>query len=312
MIDLLYKDITYDIRGACFWVYKEFGGAFKEKIIERALAEELKKRKRDVETQKKIDIYYLSKKVGCYVPDMIVDSKVLTEIKCKEFLTKQDIDQFWKYLKGSQYKVGLLINFGPKGLEIKRVVYDTARNKTSNKARSAAGLRRRSAHRSESKGFTLLELLLYIGMVAFIVLAIISFVFMLLQSRTKNQTVAEVEQQGMQVVQLITQTIRNAESINSPAQSSSDTSLSLDVVNAGDDPTIFDFSEGTIKITEGAGSAVSLINSRVVASDLTFENLSRSNTPGTIRLQFTLTHINPENKNEYDYTKTFYSNASLR
>ena len=65
------------------------------------------------------------------MPDVIVDDAVLVEIKSKELLTAEDYDQFWKYLKGSKYKVGLLVNFGPKELEIKRVVYDSAREKVS-------------------------------------------------------------------------------------------------------------------------------------------------------------------------------------
>jgi len=127
MDDFLYKDITYDIRGACFWVWKEFRGAFKESVIDKALTKELTKRGRKVDNQKRIDIFYDNEKVGTYIPDKIIDDKVLLELKCKQFITKQDIDQFWKYLKGSHYKLGLLINFGPKNLEIKRVVYDTAR-----------------------------------------------------------------------------------------------------------------------------------------------------------------------------------------
>ena len=126
MDDFLYKDITYDIRGACFWVWKEFRGAFKESVIDKALTKELTKRGRKVDNQKRIDVFYDNEKVGTYIPDKIIDDKVLLELKCKQFITKQDIDQFWKYLKGSHYKLGLLINFGPKNLEIKRVVYDTA------------------------------------------------------------------------------------------------------------------------------------------------------------------------------------------
>jgi len=63
------------------------------------------------------------------VPDKIINKNILLELKAKPFLAKQDIDQFWKYLKGSKYKLGFLINFGPMKLEIKRVVYDRARKK---------------------------------------------------------------------------------------------------------------------------------------------------------------------------------------
>ena len=123
----MYEDITYQIRGACFWVWKEFGSAHKESIIDKALTEELRKRGLIVDEQRRIDVYYAGKKVGTYVPDKIVNDKIVIELKRKSFLTKQDKEQFWHYLKGSQYKLGLLINFGDKRLEIKRIVYDKAR-----------------------------------------------------------------------------------------------------------------------------------------------------------------------------------------
>ena len=127
--DFLYEKESYQIRGACFEIYKTFGGAFKEKIIDWALTKALKKRGLKIEDQKRIDIYFDGEKVGTYVPDKIINKNILLELKAKPFLAKQDIDQFWKYLKGSKYKLGFLINFGPMKLEIKRVVYDRARKK---------------------------------------------------------------------------------------------------------------------------------------------------------------------------------------
>lgn len=162
------------------------------------------------------------------------------------------------------------------------------------------------------KGFTLIELLLYISISAVILLAISFFLSLLLQSRIKNQTIAEIEQQGLQVIQMITQTARNAEAIILPAQDSSAFSLTLDVIAAANDPTVFDLSSGAIRITEGVGSAIPIINSRITASGLTFQNLSINNTPGTVRIQFTLTHKNSESRNEYSFSKTFIGSAALR
>lgn len=132
--DFLYEKESYEIRGACFDVWKSFGGAFKEKIIDRALTKSLEKKGLKVEEQKRIDIYFEDEKVGIYVPDKIINNCILLEIKAKQFITRQDIDQFWKYLKGSQYKLGFLINFGPDKLTIKRIVYDTARKSFSVKS----------------------------------------------------------------------------------------------------------------------------------------------------------------------------------
>lgn len=161
-------------------------------------------------------------------------------------------------------------------------------------------------------GFTLIELLLYISIASIMLLVISVFLSTLLESRVKNQTIAEVEQQGLQVMQIITQTARNAEAITSPALGASTPSLTLDVIAVVSDPAIFDLASGVIRIKEGAGSATALTNSRVTASALTFQNLSRASTPGTVRIQFTLTHSNPSGRNEYNFSKTFTGSATLR
>ena len=129
--DFLYGDISYKIRGACFEVYGQFGGGFKEKIVDKALTIALKKRDLRVDDQRRITLYYESEKVGTYVPDKIVNNKILLELKCKPFLTQGDKKQFWFYLKGSEYKLGFLINFGPDKLEIQRRIYDKARPRIS-------------------------------------------------------------------------------------------------------------------------------------------------------------------------------------
>ncbi|MFC1622915.1 PilW family protein [Patescibacteria group bacterium] len=170
----------------------------------------------------------------------------------------------------------------------------------------------KSGNKCYKKGFTLVELLLYIGIAGAMMFSLVVFAMTLLQSSVKSQTINEVEQQGTQVMQLVNQTIRNAEGINSPAQGVSASSASFDVVSAGDDPTVFDLSLGVFRIAEGVGSAIDVTNSRVTVSGLSFHNLSRTDTPGVIRVQFTVTHDNPEGRNEYDYSKTFYGTASLR
>lgn len=125
--DFLYEQESYQIRGACFEVWKEFKGMFKESVVDRSLTIAFEERGLRVESQKRINIYFKGKKVGVYIPDKIINNIILIELKSKPFVTKQDIEQFWKYLKGSKYKLGFLVNFSPTELTIKRVVYDTAR-----------------------------------------------------------------------------------------------------------------------------------------------------------------------------------------
>lgn len=159
--------------------------------------------------------------------------------------------------------------------------------------------------KKNQRGFTLIELLLYISIAAIIVFTTASLLQLTLQSRIKNQTIAEVEQEGAQVMQLITQTVRNATAISSPTIGASGTSLSVDT-------TVFDLSSGAVRIKEGVAAAVNLTSSKVTASNLNFQNLSRAGTPNTIRVSFTITYINSSGRNEYDFTKTFYGSAGLR
>ena len=164
-----------------------------------------------------------------------------------------------------------------------------------------------------NSGFTLIELLLYVAVASVMLLVISVFLSTLLESRIKNQTIAEVEQQGLQVMQIITQTARNAEAISDPSAGESANELTLDVVDASKDPTFFELSGGgVLLIKEGVGSQISLTNSRVTMSGFLVSNLSRASTPGTIRIQFTLTHTNPAGRNEYSFTKTFTGSATLR
>ncbi len=162
------------------------------------------------------------------------------------------------------------------------------------------------------KGFTLVELLLYVAIVSLMVSTIVYFSITILEARVKNQTIAEVEQQGVQVMQIIAQTVRNSTDINAPAQGTSAATLSMNTYTGSNNPTIFDVSGGVIRMKEGSGSPVPLTNSRVTVSGLTFQNLSRANTPGVIRVQFTITYINNSGRNEYGFSQVFSGSASLR
>lgn len=162
------------------------------------------------------------------------------------------------------------------------------------------------------RGFTLIELLLYTAIASVMLLVVSAFLSLLLQSRIKNQTIAEVEQQGLQVMETIGQTLRNAETINAPAQGISAPALSVQGIVPANNPTVFNLAIGVIRITEGAGAPVALTNARVIASNIIFQNLTITGTPGTVRIQFTLTHANPSGRNEYLFAKTFIGSATLR
>ena len=128
MTDFLYKKESYVIQGVAFDIYKQFRNNHKEKVYHNAFYLGLTYKRFKVEKEKRINVYFDGKKVGIYTPDLIINNIILIELKAKPKITKDDIKQFWYYLKGSKYKVGYLINFGvPSGVQIIRRVYDTAR-----------------------------------------------------------------------------------------------------------------------------------------------------------------------------------------
>ncbi len=129
-VDLLYENESYLIRGACFNLYKELGCGHKEVVYQRGLEIKLKEKSLSVSREQQIPIKVSGKKVGIYTPDIVVNEKILIEIKAKKFITPQDKRQLWEYLTATDFRLGFLVNFGkPRGVEIIRRVYDTAREK---------------------------------------------------------------------------------------------------------------------------------------------------------------------------------------
>lgn len=129
---LLYKQESYLIQGGAFEVYKQFRNNHKEKIYQRALVEYLKEKGLIINSEKQIPIFFKEKNVGTYIPDIVVNDSIFIELKCKPFISKEDLQQFWYYLKATSYVLGYLINFGaPDGVQITRRVYDKARKTAS-------------------------------------------------------------------------------------------------------------------------------------------------------------------------------------
>lgn len=163
-------------------------------------------------------------------------------------------------------------------------------------------------YKNNSNGFTLIELLLYTAIVGSLLIAIVAFLMLAIDSRVKNQTISEVDQQGIAVIEQITRAVRNANSISTPAQAANGSLLSL---NTSAGTIIFNESLGVIQIQEGASAAIALTNSKVQITNLQFNNLSRSGTKGIVKVSFTISRINTSGKNVYDYQKTFTTSVAV-
>lgn len=123
MPELLYKDLTYAIIGAAMEVHKVLDSGFLEAVYQTALAHELELRGLPIKEQHRLEVTYKEIIAGEYRADFLVDDKVIVEIKATKAHTEIDQAQLINYLKGTGYKVGLLINFGASSLEhIRRVV----------------------------------------------------------------------------------------------------------------------------------------------------------------------------------------------
>ena len=112
-VDLLYKDLSYEIQGAAMNVRKNFGSGLKENIYQKALEEELNERSINFEREKDIKIYSpkTNKVIGHYRPDLLVEDKIIVEIKAVDLIPKNFMDQVYSYLRNSKYELAYFINF---------------------------------------------------------------------------------------------------------------------------------------------------------------------------------------------------------
>jgi GxxExxY protein len=119
---VLHQELTQDIIGAAFDVHNTLGCGLLEKVYESALAHELSLRGHDVTPQKEFQVSYKDKEVGIYYADLVVDDKVVVEIKSASDLADAHRAQLLNYLRISGIRVGLLFNFSKPKLKFERLV----------------------------------------------------------------------------------------------------------------------------------------------------------------------------------------------
>jgi GxxExxY protein len=124
MAEILYKDESYAIIGACFDVFNELGNGFQEAVYQEALEIELGLRSIPSQPHPELKLYYKKRPLKkAYIPDFTCYGKIVVEIKAVPDLDDTNRSQLHNYLKATGYRLGLLINFGrPGGLQFERVV----------------------------------------------------------------------------------------------------------------------------------------------------------------------------------------------
>ncbi len=120
MKDFKYADLTDKIIGVCYKVYNTLGSGFLESVYENCLIIELKKLGLLVESQKSIQVFYDDQEVGYFIADIIVENKIILELKAIKELAKIHEVQLVNYLTATGKDVGLLINFSSYEIQVKR------------------------------------------------------------------------------------------------------------------------------------------------------------------------------------------------
>jgi GxxExxY protein len=116
------NSLSEQIIGCAYAVGNTLGYGFLEKVYENAIAHELVKVGLDVSRQQPIKVYYDGVDVGDYFADLVVDDEIIIELKAVKNIDSIHLAQCLNYLKATEKKLGLLINFGQKRVEVKRVV----------------------------------------------------------------------------------------------------------------------------------------------------------------------------------------------
>lgn len=124
--DFKYKELTKKIIKIFYKIYNKLGYGFLEKVYENAMMIEFKKESIPAASQSAIKVYYEDEIVGGYFADILVNDKIIVEIKAARNLAPEHEAQLLNYLKATSIEVGLLINYGPKP-EIKRKAFDNYR-----------------------------------------------------------------------------------------------------------------------------------------------------------------------------------------
>ena len=117
---MIYEELTHRIIACAYKVFNELGFGFLESVYKRSFLIELRERGLRVEAEKPLKVYYRGNVVGDFYVDLFVEDKIVVELKSVSRLAKEHEVQLVNYLNGLKRDVGLLINFGPSGVEVKR------------------------------------------------------------------------------------------------------------------------------------------------------------------------------------------------
>ena len=126
MSEILFKDESYAIIGSCMKVHSELGSDFLEAVCQKALEKEFTKRDIPYKRQQKLSVYFDGQKLNkYYVADFLCYNSIILELKVCSLFSQGQTKQLMNYLKATNKKLGILINFGGPSLTYKRIINKT-------------------------------------------------------------------------------------------------------------------------------------------------------------------------------------------
>ena len=120
--EILYKDLSYKIVGLAMRVHSKLGYGFLEKVYENALMVLFRREGIEAKQQAPITVYFEEEVVGNYYADILVEDKVILEIKSVEKIIDAHIAQTLNYLKATGLRLAIILNFSREKLEYKRII----------------------------------------------------------------------------------------------------------------------------------------------------------------------------------------------
>ncbi|MBI4713858.1 prepilin-type N-terminal cleavage/methylation domain-containing protein [Candidatus Uhrbacteria bacterium] len=165
------------------------------------------------------------------------------------------------------------------------------------------------------RGFTLFELLIYVGIVGLILLTLGLSLINLLYGRVKVRAISEVLSNARIIEQQLSDAVRHAEGIN-VATSTFDSDpgvLSFNMVNAQADPTVFSLTSdnGSMQISEAGTANESITTDQILVTNLVFHNLTGAGDIGVVQVEYTLQTNNPSGLKYYDYAESFQTTLRI-
>lgn len=122
MAEIVYKELSYKIIGVAMEVHKELGYGYLEKVYENAMMVLFQEKEINAQQQRELNVIFRGTEIGKYIADIVVEDRVIIELKVATGIKDIHKAQVANYLKTTGLKLGIIINFGKESLEFERVI----------------------------------------------------------------------------------------------------------------------------------------------------------------------------------------------